>query len=328
MARKPPEDIVVITRGVDGHIPFVQAYLDRPLIIADPLASIQGVTLSYSLNDANEFDVINNGQKLTAVKSVWYRKPVLFPGEKSPLNMPTEFRAFSEKALDNFIRLIGNRFPRAFWLSKPGVIRNAADKLLQLELAAKLGLKVPRTLVTSSSVAATEFVRQQAATITKPIEGYPLPASGNKVKLFFAQKVDKKDFDFSGLHLAPAIFQQAIDAEVDVRVTVVRDKVFAAAITGEAIDNPSSKLRDWRIANTEGDLTINVFDLPEKISKLSVELVRHLGLEVGGLDFVLDKRGVFWFLENNPNAQWAFVEERTGQPIGKAVADLLMRGKY
>jgi hypothetical protein len=38
---------------------------------------------------------------------------------------------------------------------------------------------------------------------------------------------------------------------------------------------------------------------------------------------VLDKKGEIWFLEINPNGQWAFVEEVTGQPMGKALADLL-----
>jgi hypothetical protein len=46
-------------------------------------------------------------------------------------------------------------------------------------------------------------------------------------------------------------------------------------------------------------------------------------LEFGAIDLVLDKKGEIWFLENNANGQWAFVEEATGQPIGKAMADLL-----
>lgn len=30
-------------------------------------------------------------------------------------------------------------------------------------------------------------------------------------------------------------------------------------------------------------------------------------------------------LEINPNGQWAFIEEATGQPIGKAIAGFLER---
>jgi len=327
VAKSSQKHILVITRTDDGHIPFVQRHLDRPFTIVDPLAVLQGTTLTYHLDKDGNLAVISNGERLESIKSVWYRKPGLLPGEKLQLNLPAELREFSEDALHNFMRLLGSRFPDAFWISRPNAIRHAADKLLQLECAAKLGFKVPETLVTSSAATAKDFVRKHARALTKPIAGYPLPAADGKMKIFYAHKIGKKDFDYSGLHLAPAIFQPAIDAALDIRVTVVRDKVFAAAITGSAIDEPLSMLRDWRIAYTKGNLTIEAFDLPRKIADLSVKLVRQLGLEIGALDFVLDRRGTFWFLENNANGQWAFVEERTGQQIGKAVANLLMSGK-
>lgn len=58
-----------------------------------------------------------------------------------------------------------------------------------------------------------------------------------------------------------------------------------------------------------------------------VALVKDLGLEFGAIDFILDKKGVYWFLEINPNGQWGFVEERTNQPIGAAIAARLKTGK-
>jgi len=48
-----------------------------------------------------------------------------------------------------------------------------------------------------------------------------------------------------------------------------------------------------------------------------------LGLTFSAIDFVVDSKGVYWFLENNPNGQWAFVEQETGQQMGKALAELL-----
>jgi len=58
------------------------------------------------------------------------------------------------------------------------------------------------------------------------------------------------------------------------------------------------------------------------MQKLCVDLVQQLRLKFGALDFLLDKSGVYWFLEINPNGQWGFVEEETGLPISKAMVEL------
>lgn len=122
------------------------------------------------------------------------------------------------------------------------------------------------------------------------------------------------------------MFQPAIDVAVDIRATVIGDKVFAATIRSKTIDDPSSNVRDWRIANDDPDIKIEGYTLPKNIADLCVEHVKELGLKFGALDLVLDKKGKYWFLENNPAGQWTFVEQKTKQPIGKTLAELLMKG--
>ncbi len=41
------------------------------------------------------------------------------------------------------------------------------------------------------------------------------------------------------------------------------------------------------------------------------------------LDFIVDPDDQWWFLECNPNGQWAWIEEETGLPISSALADAL-----
>ena len=90
--------------------------------------------------------------------------------------------------------------------------------------------------------------------------------------------------------------------------------------------DPSSPVRDWRVANADERMEIVAFDLPVHLEQLCVQHVRKMGLVFGAIDLVLDKQGIFWFIENNPDGAWAFIEKVTGQPIGKAVADLLVTG--
>jgi glutathione synthase/RimK-type ligase-like ATP-grasp enzyme len=52
-------------------------------------------------------------------------------------------------------------------------------------------------------------------------------------------------------------------------------------------------------------------------------LLDRLGLRFGALDFVVTPDGEWWFLECNPNGQWAWIEDETGLPIASALADAL-----
>ena len=46
-------------------------------------------------------------------------------------------------------------------------------------------------------------------------------------------------------------------------------------------------------------------------------------LGFGAIDLIQDRDGAHWFLEINPNGQWAWIETRTGQPIATAIVDWL-----
>lgn len=56
-----------------------------------------------------------------------------------------------------------------------------------------------------------------------------------------------------------------------------------------------------------------------------VDLRRDTALRSGSagtIDLVLDEQGQIWFLEVNPNGQWAWLEEATGEPIAASLARL------
>ncbi|MGH7196821.1 MAG: hypothetical protein ACREGJ_03620 [Candidatus Saccharimonadales bacterium] len=313
--------IVAISSLEDAHLPFVQNHLDKPLIVIDPI-SIRGIT-SHEITKARS-GVVFDGKMLQDVTGVWYRKPKIIRTEVLPVD--DSLQDYCRSALEHFSHLMRVEFEDALWVSDFYAIERAKNKTLQLRIARKLGFNVPDTLMTSSPEDAQRFIQNHRQCLVKSLatEFYK---DSNKDYFFFAQKIkNKKELDYSGLQLAPAIFQTAIDANFDVRVTVVGNKVFAAAITGSAIDEAGSVVRDWRIGHFKGDMKIEALALPKRVAALCVAHVKELGLSFGAIDLVVDKKGKFWFLENNPNGQWAFVEEETRQPIGKAIAELLASG--
>lgn len=87
-------------------------------------------------------------------------------------------------------------------------------------------------------------------------------------------------------------------------VTVVGDTLFAATIDSQA--HAETEV-DWRKTSTP-DIAHATYELPTEIEEKCVALTRSLGLRFGALDFVLDRDGQLWFLEINPNGQWAWIE--------------------
>jgi glutathione synthase/RimK-type ligase-like ATP-grasp enzyme len=313
--------ILVLSLTGDVHIPYVTKHLTSEYIFVDPLRVLDKCELSY-YHDGAATTPIFDGQPLNDIKSVWYRRPYI--PERPDFHVPDAYKDYVYTAVRKHTLDLYGHFQDAFWLTDYYTLMKAETKPRQLHLAAKLGFNVPRTLSTTGSKAAAQFMDSEGDVVVKSM-ATTLPIVNNKVHYFYTTKVAAgRQIDLRGLHVAPAIFQQAIETTTDLRVTVVGSEVFAAAVhDGGQEDYPA--IRDWRRAAVAGKLHFEEYKLPERLQEQCVALTHALGLQYGAIDLLVDKQGKYWFLEINPNGQWAFVEDDTGQPIGKAIAGLLER---
>lgn len=313
-------DIIVITHEGDAHLEFVQRHLSSQLICIDPIAVVQGATLTFEPKRS----VVTYKEKcITNVAAVWFRKPLSVRNTKIPVD--TIYEEYSRESLVRHINNLKTIFPEALWVSDYYAILRAENKVWQLDLANRLGLRVPDTIITSSTESARKFIRDNQEVIVK-FQSVSAP-HGEGFSALASMKITTADFkDIQGLSLAPAIFQQLIKPKADVRVTVVGEKVFAALIEDPGVEEVG-EIRDWRLAHLLGRSSFAKYAISNEASRLCVRLVKAMGLQFGALDFVLDHNNQLWFLEINSNGQWAFIEEDTGLSIGKAIAELLEHGQ-
>ena len=66
-------------------------------------------------------------------------------------------------------------------------------------------------------------------------------------------------------------------------------------------------------------------EISSETEQLLLRLMQKLGLIYGAIDLRRTPDGREVFLEVNPAGEWLFVEERTGQPITNAMAELLIQ---
>jgi glutathione synthase/RimK-type ligase-like ATP-grasp enzyme len=204
------------------------------------------------------------------------------------------------------------------WLSSPFAILRAEDKPRQLTVASALGFDLPETLISNDFEAASAFVARGDA-IGKPLR-HSLVERGETGEVLFTARLDPlKPMDRDAVSLAPVIYQREVHKAYDVRVTVVGERVFAAAIHSQ--DHDETEV-DWR-SGTRLDLRHEAIDLPADIVGKCRALTKALDIGYGAIDLIADQNGRHWFLEINPNGQWAWIERRTGLPLAAAIVDEL-----
>ena len=183
--------------------------------------------------------------------------------------------------------------------------------MLQLQVASTTGFACPETLVSNNPAEIRKFfARQKGRIVAKPLRlGYF--DYGDVQTATYTTALSAADLTSDeALHVAPVIYQRHLEKRCDIRVTIVGDSVYAAAIHSQESD---SARVDWRRADVELEHTVHV--LPVEIAAACQRLMKALDLRFGAIDLVLAPNGEYYFLEVNPNGQWLWLEDKLGFPI-------------
>jgi glutathione synthase/RimK-type ligase-like ATP-grasp enzyme len=250
---------------------------------------------------------------LGSVTSVWYRRPQrpVVPAELEPA-----IHKFATDECHDFICGLWYSL-ECQWISHPDSIRRAEHKVYQLSIAHRLGLPVPKTLVSNDPVAIREFEStSNNGVVAKAVF---MGFIDNPPRNIFTSLITSDDLrDDDSLRVAPVIFQERVRKACDIRVTVIGEDVFATQIRTSL---PESML-DWR-ASDPSSLTHSRHVLPSDIEDQCLRLVKALGLSFGAIDLAIDLNGSYIFFEINPNGQWAWLEPVTNYPLTASLVNLL-----
>ncbi|MFJ5552353.1 MvdC/MvdD family ATP grasp protein [Streptomyces sp. NPDC093225] len=201
------------------------------------------------------------------------------------------------------------------WVNPPALDGAAHHKPYQWEVARRVGLTLPRTLVTNEPERARRFIDEVGVgrTVFKAFAAAADDA-WRETRLVRREYLGQLD----SVRYAPVIFQEFVPG-ADLRVTVVGDRVLAAEIDASATRYPV----DMRMV--VGEAVVRPVTLPGALTRSLLHLMRSLGLVYGAVDLRRRPDGEYVFFEVNPAGQWLFVEERTGLQITAEMAALLSR---
>lgn len=302
--------ILIITHKTDFTADFIVNKLNRRGIAYRRFNCEDLLSSEFSVKFGEDFNcsILNEN----SYKSVWFRRTKL--PEIEGLSRAEKIYVLSE--IDGFLKNIFSILP-AKWLSPPAAVYEAENKLLQLKTAQRIGFRIPNTLVTNSKVDLINFHQMNNRDIViKPLSQTRISDDKEASCIFtnlFPQNLMEQIEQFD---LTPCIFQKNIRKEYEVRATIVGEKVFAAAVHSQT--DEETKV-DWRRKKLEFVETT----LPAEIKNLCVRLTKELNLVFGAVDLIVTPDGEYVFLEINPNGQWVWIENQTGQKISEAIIEYL-----
>ena len=252
----------------------------------------------------------------SSISTIWYRRPKPISvstdaDEAQALHLSREWAS----ALNNFLEHVE---PRR-WMNHPSANARASNKLLQLSVAAQVGLRVPDTLVTTIGADARAFFDAHGGRIIiKPLSsGYVETANQKVSALIYTSKVSAADLeDDALLAQCPSLFQREITKNSDVRLTAVDGRLCALA------QLPVGSHTDIDIRRHDvAEINYRPIEVPVQVRDSLSKFMSTMRLRFGAFDFAIDSNGEWWFLEVNPNGQWAWTDLLGQSEVWQMFAD-------
>jgi glutathione synthase/RimK-type ligase-like ATP-grasp enzyme len=188
--------------------------------------------------------------------------------------------------------------------------RFTINKSVQLLIARKCGMKVPRTLMSNCPGAVKDFLdHNKNRTICKAFmphvwQKQDTPDSGVAVTETFELKREHLPSD-EVLTYAPGIYQDMVVKEFDIRMVLMGSQVYSYAL-----HNPKKAL-DWRQDAGQQKIQVESVATPPEIETAVLAFAKECGICFGSLDFAVDMQGQWWFLEINEQGQFLWLDQFT-----------------
>lgn len=322
--------ILILAKETDESVKMVVKHLTEAVVdfvILDTSKFPSEVGLSVS-SDQDKYKGVLHLQdqsvSLDQIGVVWNRR--IYKSEIDPLITDEAVAKWAQEESYYVIESFLSTIPREKWIN-PILPEEKIrfNKIIQANIAKKIGFNVPPSVITNISSVAEQFYElEKGNLIIKPLKTGLFDATDKSQKILYTSKVPDKIFKagLDKIKFCPVFFQRLIQKKVELRITVVGESVFACAIDSQ-VNNITSV--DWRKQMFLPDyLPHTPYDLPKEISTKCVNLVKRLGLSFGAIDMIITPDDKYVFLEINHNGQWGWVEITTGLPIAKAIANLLI----
>jgi hypothetical protein len=177
---------------------------------------------------------------------------------------------------------------------------------------------VPRTLITMDCDLVKRFYLEcQNGMIAKSLK-VPYLESKDVYYTIRVQEISASDITDQSLYVCPTIFQEKISVLYELRIVAIGRRLFAFKATRKKTE--TLDIRTGGLDNVVYSPCIISTSLSRKI----IDLLSRFQIPFSSMDFLVDKDGVEYFIDLNPNGQWLWLEFVTGVIMSDLFIDMLI----
>lgn len=237
---------------------------------------------------------------LSEVKAFWYRRG-FFRIDSIKFSEIREFKRLQYEEISKIVEFILYR------LSTLKICINTAsnsdvNKLVVLEEAKKVGLKVPKEFLISNQISFNKILEiyPNQRFITKVISGDSMYNFEDFLLYNYSKIIDKVDTK----SFFPSLIQEYIEKKYELRIFYLDKKFYSMAIFSQ---NDEQTKIDFRKYNREKPNRTVPFSLPQDVEEKLILLLENIDLNCGSIDMIVNQKDEFVFLEVNPVGQFGMV---------------------
>lgn len=301
---------------------------------------INGDEFDYSneyLIDFDNLKIKNSKSKITeeSVDIVWYRRWINRPlstiineyksndFDQAEGYFLEAYVAYLRSEISSICPSLFSLFYQKKWIPDYKVSRGQLNKMETLLKARQLGIKIPKSIVSTSKNEALAFYNITGDLITKSIKDADLLSfKGEEIDLY-TKVITSKEIDSFPDFFFPTLFQEKIEKEFELRVFFIENNYFAMAIFSQNDETTSVDFRNYNRAKPNRYIP---FNLPEDLLSKIKKLMKAIGLNTGSIDLLVSKDTEdYYFLEVNPVGQIGMVSNNCNYDIELTIAKTLMK---
>jgi len=297
------KNILIITSSFDKTVDY----------LIENFSNVKFIRLNIDELDKYKISIINSPKYIVSLKnseytidnlfeiihSVYYRKLFL----PSLENYNNKYHTYMQKEIYSFIVGLVDSFQGKV-LTAPSILRKVENKIFQLKVSTDLGFLLPNSLISNDNNQVNKF--NTSKTIAKPL------ATG-KLTTSTAVHSNIITDDVSDISLSPTYFQEYIEKDYELRITIIKDTFYCVKIIAD------NKI-DWR--DSEDNNLYELISTPEVVKQECLNFLKACNLDFGAFDYIVSD-GKYYFLECNPNGQWLWLEMKLGLNISKSIVEYL-----
>jgi hypothetical protein len=240
----------------------------------------------------------------------WLRRYA--PTEWGTGSVAGSLEAVTKRAFLSFVGSI-SRLGDCRWLTPLDAMLASEDRLVQLQVAARLGFRTPRTIVSSDAAEVAKVLGD--VFVVKPLSGgYFVAADGPRA--VFATRMSADEAEGIDFGAAPFVAQEFIPASQHLRVVTVGTTAWVGVL------DAASYPMDWRQDDAAHFSWRRGED--DEAAASAVKLAGQLGVGYSSQDWI--RGDALTFLDLNPGGQWLFLPPEISVPVTAAIAKHLGGG--